>query len=352
MVLSAHSPGALGLDEARLAAFVAQQHRPAGRRIRLEVHPLRGGLEATAVARVRAHFYDVAGRAHTSTFVVKRLVDAAQREAAIYQEGLAALGADAAPHLLGVETVAPTVSYLYLEYIPPSQVWPWRDTALSSLVLGRLADLHTSLPIGLFSCPPIVWDYEAELGQSAEATLALYEQVIRHDELASLRAVRGALRRTVAALGAMRQQLCAAEPFRVAALHGDVHSGNVIIRTTSGTGRAVLLDWGRARVGSPLEDVSAWLQSLGYWEPEARRRHDTLLQYYLAARGVSTHLGRELRDAYWLASACNVLSGALRYYLSLADGWGAASSHARADAARAARDHLRVIRRADAVWRR
>jgi hypothetical protein len=73
---------------------------------------------------------------------------------------------------------------------------------------------------------------------------------------------------------------------------------------------------------------------------------------YLAARGLSTPLGRELRDAYWLAGACNVLAGALRYHLVVADGWGGAPSHARADAVRAARDHLRVIRRADAVWRR
>ena len=156
----------------------------------------------------------------------------------------------------------------------------------------------------------------------------------------------------MAALPAIRAALLGAPPLGLAVIHGDVHSGNATVRGERGTERAVLLDWGRARLGSPLEDVSSWLQSLGYWEPEARRRHDTLLRRYLAVRGLPTHLGSDLRSAYWLASSCNALAGALRYHLVVADGWGGAPSRARAEAARAARDHLRVIRRADAVWRR
>jgi aminoglycoside phosphotransferase (APT) family kinase protein len=131
-----------------------------------------------------------------------------------------------------------------------------------------------------------------------------------------------------------------------------VHSGNAMVRAGQEAERVVLLDWGRARLGSPLEDVSSWLQSLGYWEPEAKRRHDTLLQRYLVARGLVPRLGRDLRDAYWLASAGNVLAGALRYYLVVADGGGGAPSRTRAEAGRAARDQLRVVRRADAIWRR
>jgi hypothetical protein len=119
----------------------------------------------------------------------------------------------------------------------------------------------------------------------------------------------------------------------------------------------VLLDWGRARIGAPLEDVSSWLQSLGFWEPEARRRHDTLLRRYLTCRGGPDRLDRGLRDAYWLAGACNALAGALRYQVAVADGWRRPAARARAVAARAvaaraARDALRVVRRADACWRR
>ena len=112
----------------------------------------------------------------------------------------------------------------------------------------------------------------------------------------------------------------------------------------------MLLDWGRARLGSPLEDVSSWLQSLGYWEPAAKRRHDTLLAGYLAARGLAARADRELRDAYWLAGASNALSGALLVHLRTSRD-APPGSRQRAAADQAAADALRVIRRAAACWR-
>jgi hypothetical protein len=112
-----------------------------------------------------------------------------------------------------------------------------------------------------------------------------------------------------------------------------------------------LLDWGRARLGSPLEDVSSWLQSLGYWEPEVRRAHDTLLRHYLAVRGLSTHLGHDLRERYWLAGACNGLAGALHYHLLAAAAAADRQGRRRAQAVAATKDWLRIIRRADACWR-
>jgi hypothetical protein len=110
----------------------------------------------------------------------------------------------------------------------------------------------------------------------------------------------------------------------------------------------VLLDWGRARRGSPLEDVSSWLRSLCHWEPAAMRRHDTLLCRYLSARGWTGGLGRGLRDAYWLAGASNALSGALLHHLSVLE--AAAGTPAWPKALHAAHDWLRAIRRADACW--
>src|SRR5690606_30955587 len=101
-------------------------------------------------------------------------------------------------------------------------------------------------------------------------------------------------------------------------IHGDVHPGNVLVRARAGGAQPVLIDWGRARLGSPLEDVSSWLCSLGYWEPEARRRHDSLFRAYLSARGLGGPLSFDLRAAYWLASASNAFAGALRYHLALA----------------------------------
>jgi hypothetical protein len=123
----------------------------------------------------------------------------------------------------------------------------------------------------------------------------------------------------------------------------------VILRRHRGRDEPVLLDWGRARIGSPLEDVSSWLQSLGVWEPEARRRHDTLFGWYLAARGLDRRLGRDLRVAYWLAGASNALAGALSYHLSIMV--ERRVSPARLTNARtAALGWLRVLRRADACW--
>jgi aminoglycoside phosphotransferase (APT) family kinase protein len=89
--------------------------------------------------------------------------------------------------------------------------------------------------------------------------------------LASLRQQAPALRRVVAALPGMRRQLMSSSPLGQAVLHGDVHSGNVLIREVTGKRSAVLLDWARARLGSPLEDVSSWLESLGHWAPSPSR---------------------------------------------------------------------------------
>ncbi len=211
--------------------------------------------------------------------------------------------------------------------------------------------MHASLPVAPFKATLADWDYEAELLESAEMTLSAFETSVGDEPLAGLGRVLPALRRTVVALPVMRRELLAADPLGSVVLHGDAHPGNALIRPRKACPRAVLLDWGRARLGSPLEDVSSWLQSLAYWEPEARRRHDTLLRRYLTARGLPTHLDRQLRDAYWLAAACNVLAGALRYHLAVAIGWGNPTPWTRADAAHLVRDCLRIIRRADHCWR-
>ena len=146
----------------------------------------------------------------------------------------------------------------------------------------------------------------------------------------------------------LRRQLLAAAPFGTAVIHGDLHPGNAVLRRRRG--EVVLLDWGRTRLGSPLEDVSSWLLSLGGWEPEARRRHDTLFAGYLAARGWESRLTPPLRAAYWVAGASNALAGALLHHLTIATD-PRVSPLRRGVAARAAFGWGRVLRRADA-WSR
>jgi aminoglycoside phosphotransferase (APT) family kinase protein len=138
-------------------------------------------------------------------------------------------------------------------------------------------------------------------------------------------------------------------PLGTSVIHGDLHSGNVILRRRGGRPEPVLLDWGRARIGSPLEDVSTWLQSLGDWEPETRRRHDTLFTRYLVARGIEGRLGGELRAGYWLAGASNALAGALSHHLSLLDDERIPRVRTTR-AAHSAHQWMRVLRRADAFW--
>lgn len=150
-------------------------------------------------------------------------------------------------------------------------------------------------------------------------------------------------------LPAIRRELLSFAPFALAVIHGDVHPGNLLLRKSRGRKIPVFVDWSRFRIGSALEDVSSWLQSLGYWESEARRRHDTLLSAYLAARAQSARLERDLRDAYWLAAACNILAGATLYHFTVACTEELPLKR-RAAAANAAGDCLRIVRRASACW--
>jgi hypothetical protein len=339
-----------GLDLVRLMAFARRYLGDAAAPLQLEAYPLRGGLETADVFRVQVRSITASCRRRTASFVVKRVSGRARREVQAYETLLRRSDAILAPRLLGAESIGPTTAYLYLEWLTPWLRWPWRESRLAALVLERLADVHAWLPADAFATGLADWDFEAELCQSAWETLELLETVARQEELKPVRCVLPAVRRVVAVLPAMRRQLVAAER-TATVLHGDAHPGNVVIRRRGTSQEAVLLDWGRTRLGSPLEDVCSWLQSLGYWEPEVRRYHDTLWRHYLGARGRSTCLDPNLRSLYWLAGACNGLAGALRYHLL-----GAAAStdrqrRSRVHSVAAVRDWLRIIRRADAHWR-
>ncbi|MFP5286088.1 MAG: phosphotransferase, partial [Thermoanaerobaculia bacterium] len=316
------------------------------RGLALEVRALRGGLESSGVAEVTARFSDDRGRPRSYGFVVKRLEGKPAREADIYQRLVSLLEGSIAPALLGVEREGPAGCLLFLEKVRPVRRWPWRDEEAARRLLGRLAHLHATAPVQALEVLPD-WDYESELVERTRQAAEILEVLPREEPFLRLRRGLGSLRRVEEALPELRRQLLAFAPHDTAVIHGDAHPGNVLVRSGD---RPVLLDWGRARLGSPLEDVSSWLQSLGYWEPAAKRRHDTLLTGYLATRGLPARAGRELRDAYWLAGASNALSGALLVHLRAALD-APPGSRQQAAAVQAAKDALRVIRRAAACWR-
>lgn len=326
---------------ARLARqrFGLSEHHP----LKIRARELSGGLEAGSVVHVCVLGRDTAGSARRVTFVLKQLDAHTAREVAIYAALPAQLAVVSAPRVLA-RCAQGAVSYLCLEAVTPAHPWPWQELGHSARVLTRLAQLHGAQSTRLARAVAD-WNYEAELAQRAQQLLAWVEQHL-HD--AALRRSLPALRRITHALPRLRRQLLAFDALPSVPLHGDVHPGNVIVRQDGDAQEPVLLDWARARIGSPLEDVSSWLQSLSYWEPHAKRRHDSLLATYLAARGLSAPASRDVRDAYWLAAVSNTLAGALHYHLSQHATAGATDARSAARACVA--DCLRVVRRADACF--
>jgi hypothetical protein len=330
--------------------IVERLHGEPPRELQLDIKPMRGGLEALSVLQVRAKFLNARGRRRTSTMVIKRLDGALAREASVYQHLVAEHAWGIAPQLLAVDHQRDSRSLLYLEWVQRISTWPWRDPATAEELVRRLARFHLTTSTANIATLLPSWDYESELKRSSETTLDLLARCRRDADLEPLSAHLSSARRLTLALPALRRELLAFAPFGHVAIHGDVHPGNVLVRRRAGRAEPILIDWGRARGGSPLEDLSGWLQSLGYWEPQARRRHDTLLGAYLSARGMERRLSSDLRAAYWLAGASNALSGALEYHLTRLMAEPPAAARRRA-AAQSARDWLRVIRRAAACWR-
>jgi aminoglycoside phosphotransferase (APT) family kinase protein len=302
--------------------------------LRVEVQPLHGGLES---AVSRASISPPAGHdAVPPQLVVKYLPLGFEREADVYALLWQHLDRPPAVRLLGREIVG-GATYLYLEHAQSSSSWPWADTQRAGAVCRALAKLHDEerLPHEAFS-----WDYETDLACSAASTLALAGDARGTSGERLWRRV-GALRRVVSALPRIRRRLLSRER---TVIHGDMHPGNVILRAGADP-EVMLIDWARARIGSPLEDVASWLHSLGCWEPEARRRHDTLMRMYLEARSTPQRFASEVRADYWLASASNGLAGAIRYHLSVLSDESTTEA-ARYDSGRALIAWERVVRRA------
>ena len=324
----------------KVKTFVARAWSVPEASIGIDVHPLQGGLES-AVARAWITHAE-GDRRIPHRLVVKELQGRCTREAGIYDQLWRHITQPPAVRVLGTDVCA-DVTYLYLEHADSVSSWPWADTRLAAVVCRELARLHDTpdLPRDGFA-----WDYEAALTGSAASTLHVADAARNPEGQRYWRPV-GELRRVVAALPAIRSHLLSVG---TTVIHGDMQPGNVILRRGEPHPEALLIDWARARIGSPFEDMAAWLHSLGCWEPQARRRHDTLMRAYLDARQSPRRFTRDLRLVYWLASVSNGLSGAIRYHLAILSDSGATES-ARYDSWRALRAWERVVRRAAALLR-
>ena len=324
-----------------IARFAAACLNTRADTLHISAEPLRGGLVSRSVQRVVVRG---SGGARCA-FVAKELEWADRREARIYTALMATPARRLAPNLLGVDDTGPASSWLFLEAIAAAERWPWDRVERAADVLHALARLHRLGRAGALLSADTDWDYERELLERGERLLQLLDS--------RRRALRGLgianpvwfVRRFVKRLGRARRRMLALPELPASVIHGDVHSGNVLLCSRAGDLVPVLLDWGRARLGSPLEDVSSWLQSLGFWEPRARQRHDTLLRAYLAERTLSWPPTAELRHAYWVAAASNGLAGAAEWHLLRATD-PSLDDDERWRAAWALRDQLRVLRRA------
>jgi hypothetical protein len=314
--------------------------------VEFEAIPLIGGLENCGVFRIELTWTAPHGQFCSDRFVVKRLLGGATREIAVWKALAGTTAAQAMPAMYGTEWLGQNEAHLYQEFIQQDLPWPWADTSTSISVLTTLAHVHSAMPLSGDSLES--WDFESDLIESAKTTIALFASAVYSGAALGDRPMLRPLERIMQTLPAMRTALKSAGPTTF--LHGDLHAGNAIVRSQNGVRTAVLLDWGRARFGSPLEDVCSWLQSVGFWEPEVRRRHDTLLRSYLRARDLSEHVSPELRELYWMAAACNAMAGSLRYHLAVMLDF-ARSEEQRYWAFRALQDSLRIIRRADVCWR-
>lgn len=322
----------------RVTSFISRRWRVPDTLLRVEVEPLRGGLES-AVALARIVVRDTPSSVPRQ-LVVKQLPAGFEREAHVYELLWRHLDAPPAVRMFGREDSA-QATYLYLEEAQASSSWPWSDMARSGAVCRALARLHDNvdLPREAFS-----WNHESRLQASAESTLEIARNARDSSGRRYWRRV-GDLGRVVAALPSIRRHLLSKD---TAVIHGDMHPGNVVLRGESPTPDVVLIDWARARIGSPLEDVASWLHSLGCWEPEARRRHDTLMRAYLDARTLRRAFDSDVRIEYWLASVSNGLAGAIRYHLAVLSD-PASTEDARYDSRRALSAWQRVVRQAAAL---
>jgi aminoglycoside phosphotransferase (APT) family kinase protein len=322
----------------QLTTFIARRWSVPESCLEVALQPLPAGLESTVSrARITTHG---SGSGIPPDVVVKQLSAGSAREADVYQALWQHLERPPAVQMFGRD-VAGGATFLYLEYATAVSPWPWADTVLAARVCEALAQLHDSrvLPRETFS-----WNYEDRLMGSAEETL----QVARAARDASDQRVwrrLGDLRRVVGALPRIRRRLLSDRP---TVIHGDMHPGNVILRRTGRIIEVLLIDWARARIGSPLEDIASWLHSLGCWEPQARRRHDTLMRAYLQSGRAARLFDSNVRVDYWYASVSNGLSGAIRYHLAvLVD--ATVTEAARANSRVALIAWERVVRRAAAL---
>jgi hypothetical protein len=94
-------------------------------------------------------------------------------------------------------------------------------------------------------------------------------------------------------------------------IHGDAHIGNLFLDGE----RVGFLDWGMAKIGTPMRDVSFFL-TMGVEPADRRREERELIRHYLAARRALGGSPISFEDA-WLAHRLHAAYTVIASFLSL-----------------------------------
>src|SRR5437762_5286094 len=192
------------------------------RGIKTRIVPIHGGLENFGTARV-----EVCQPSHAvRSFVVKLVAQNAAREVHVYRALDRLRSNVSTPKLLGWRDAGRDGMYMFLEWVAPSDPWPWKDVEATGLVIEQLALVH-ACKTGDFVEALQSWDYDRELLDSAEATVELYRAAFFNGLRPGNRPMLRPLERVTRALPVIRRALAAFIGATV--LHGDAHTGNAII---------------------------------------------------------------------------------------------------------------------------
>lgn len=185
-------------------------------------------------------------------------------------------------------------SALYLEYVQPVEEWPWQDISFHKLVLGQLARLHAHFWNQNDRLASVHWLSENSSAYYSRLFKTKTYQTISNlykgqehgvlgdltsDLIASVENISRALQRILHFLHHQKRTL----------LHGDLHGENVLVGKDRhvNDGQVLIIDWDRARLGHPLEDLSRWIENFQWTAPEITPSRETLLHIYSEALEVA-----------------------------------------------------------------
>ena len=250
--------------------YLAKVHGNQCEEVETNIRELRGGLDSSCVLHVRTIFRTRDRRVRSGSFVLKRSQPGGA-EGRVHVDVLPSSGLELAPTLLGFHQAEGEHVYMF-EYVRRSERWPWSASNNSRLVLDALAGLH-GRRLTDFAADR---SYELILVKGASRLQEHLEGIPRGSELGFARGSIPVVRRMAEALPRIRRRLLDNGLFGSTLIHGDVHSGNVLLRKRRNGVSPVFL------IGAGAGMVRRWKTSVrgcNRWDFGNRRRSASTIRY-------------------------------------------------------------------------